>query len=142
MKNHLDFEQPIVDLQAKLDALTTTSLPGGIEVDFRGEADQIRAKIEETRKSIYSNLSPWQRVQLARHPQRPYTLDYIRQSFNGFSELHGDRLFLDDHAILAAPTLSTTSGTPLTASPSCTATGSSPMTRRWSVALPRWTVSG
>ena len=101
MKNHLDFEQPIVDLQAKLDALTTTSLPGGIEVDFRGEADQIRAKIEETRKSIYSNLSPWQRVQLARHPRRPYTLDYIRYAFDGFSELHGDRLFSDDKALVS-----------------------------------------
>ena len=52
MKTHLDFEQPLVDLQAKLDALTTSSLPSGIEVDFQGEAEQIRAKIEETRKSI------------------------------------------------------------------------------------------
>ena len=100
MKNHLDFEQPIIDLQAKLDALTKTSLPGGVEVDFRGEADQIRAKIEETRESIYSNLSPWQRVQLARHPRRPYTLDYLRLAFDDFSELHGDRLYSDDKAMV------------------------------------------
>ena len=101
MKNHLDFEQPIVELQAKLDALTKTSLPEGVEVDFREEADQIRAKIEETRNSIYSNLSSWQRVQLARHPRRPYTLDYIRNAFDDFSELHGDRLYSDDKALVS-----------------------------------------
>ena len=88
MKNHLDFEQPIVDLQAKLDALTKTSLPEGVEVDFQDEADQIRTKIEKTRNSIYSNLSSWQRVQLARHPRRPYTLDYIRNAFDDFYEFH------------------------------------------------------
>ena len=59
MKTHLDFEQPLVDLQAKLDALTKTSLPSGIEVDFQHEVDQIRDKIKETRKSIYSCLTPW-----------------------------------------------------------------------------------
>ncbi len=100
MKNHLDFEQPIVDLQAKLDALTTSSLPLGIKVDFQDEADQIRTKIEETRESIYSNLSPWQRVQLARHPRRPYALDYIQNAFDNFSELHGDRLYSDDKAMV------------------------------------------
>ncbi len=100
MKNHLDFEQPIVELQAKLDALTKTSLPSSVEVDFQSEADQIRAKIEETRRSIYSNLSPWQRVQLARHPRRPYTLDYLRLAFDDFSELHGDRLYSDDKAMV------------------------------------------
>ena len=100
MKTHLDFEQPIVDLQAKLDALTKASLPSAVEMDFRGEADQIRAKIEETRKSIYSNLTPWQRVQLARHPRRPYTLDYLHSTFDDFSELHGDRLYSDDKAMV------------------------------------------
>jgi acetyl-CoA carboxylase carboxyl transferase subunit alpha len=100
MKNHLDFEQPIVELQAKLDALTKTSLPSSVEVDFQSEADQIRAKIEDTRRSIYSNLSPWQRVQLARHPRRPYTLDYLRLAFDDFSELHGDRLYSDDKAMV------------------------------------------
>jgi len=100
MKDHLDFEQPIVDLQAKLDALSKTELPSNIEVDFQNEADQIRAKIEETRKSIYSNLTPWQRIQLARHPRRPYTLDYIRLGFDHFSEVHGDRLYSDDKAMV------------------------------------------
>ena len=100
MKNHLDFEQPIVDLQAKLEALTKTALPSSVEVDFQDEADQIRAKIEETRKGIYSNLTPWQRVQLARHPRRPYTLDYIRLAFDDFSEVHGDRLYSDDKAMV------------------------------------------
>ena len=100
MKNYLDFEQPIVELQAKLDALTKTSLPNNIEVDFQDEANQIRAKIEETRKSIYSNLTPWQRVQLARHPRRPYTLDYIHLGFDDFTEVHGDRLYSDDKAMV------------------------------------------
>ena len=100
MKTHLEFEQPIVDLQTKLDALTKTALPINVEVDFQDEADQIRAKIEETRKSIYSNLTPWQRVQLARHPRRPYTLDYIRLGFDDFSEVHGDRLYSDDKAMI------------------------------------------
>jgi len=101
MKKHLDFEQPIIDLEAKLDALTKSSLPEGVEVDFRAEAEQIRAKIEETRNNIYSNLSSWQRVQLARHPRRPYTLDYIRNVFDDFSELHGDRLYSDDKALVS-----------------------------------------
>ncbi|MDE2642465.1 MAG: acetyl-CoA carboxylase carboxyl transferase subunit alpha, partial [Verrucomicrobiota bacterium] len=100
MKTHLDFEQPLVDLQAKLDALTKTSLPSGVEIDFQGEADQIRAKIEKTRNSIYSSLTPWQRVQLARHPRRPYTLDYLHSTFDSFSELHGDRLYSDDKAMV------------------------------------------
>ena len=101
MKTHLDFEQPIVDLKAKLDALTKTSLPSGIDVDFQHEVNQIRDKIKETRKSIYSCLTPWQRVQLARHPQRPYTLDYLQSTFDDFSELHGDRLYSDDKAMVA-----------------------------------------
>ena len=100
MKNHLDFEQPIVDLQTKLDALTNTKLPSGVQVDFQSEADQIRDKIVETRNNIYTNLTPWQRVQLARHPKRPYTLDYLRLSFEDFSELHGDRLYSDDKAMV------------------------------------------
>ena len=100
MKNYLDFEQPIVDLQTKLDALTNTKLPSGVQVDFQSEADQIRDKIVETRNNIYTNLTPWQRVQLARHPKRPYTLDYLRLSFEDFSELHGDRLYSDDKAMV------------------------------------------
>ena len=72
MKDYLDFEQPIIELQTKLDALTRTTQTSGVEVDFEEEAEQIREKIEETRKAIYSKLTPWQRIQLARHPRRPY----------------------------------------------------------------------
>jgi len=101
MKDYLDFEQPIIELQSKLDALTRTTQTSGVEVDFEGEAEQIREKIEETRKAIYSKLTPWQRIQLARHPRRPYTLDYIETAFDEFSELHGDRLYSDDRAVVS-----------------------------------------
>ena len=101
MKDYLDFEQPIIELQSKLDALTRTTQTSGVEVDFEGEAEQIREKIEETRKAIYSKLTPWQRIQLARHPRRPYTLDYIETTFDEFSELHGDRLYSDDRAVVS-----------------------------------------
>ena len=101
MKDYLDFEQPIIELQTKLDALTRTTQTSGVEVDFEEEAEQIREKIEETRKVIYSKLTPWQRIQLARHPRRPYTLDYIETAFDEFSELHGDRLYSDDRAVVS-----------------------------------------
>ncbi len=101
MKDYLDFEQPIIELQSKLDALTRTTQASGVEVDFEVEAEQIREKIEETRKAIYSKLTPWQRIQLARHPRRPYTLDYIETAFDEFSELHGDRLYSDDRAVVS-----------------------------------------
>ena len=101
MKDYLDFEQPIIELQSKLDALTRTTQTSGVEVDFEREAEQIREKIEETRKAIYSKLTPWQRIQLARHPRRPYTLDYIETAFDEFSELHGDRLYSDDRAVVS-----------------------------------------
>src|SRR5437763_17204800 len=69
-------------------------------VSFEEEAKQIEKKVEETRRQIFTNLTAWQRVQLARHPKRPYTLDYLQMAFSDFSELHGDRLFLDDRAIV------------------------------------------
>ena len=95
MKHYLEFEKPIVDLQRKLDELRKSS---GFSLD--AEIAQIERKIEETRKSIFSDLKPWQRVQLARHPRRPYSLDYFHTTFTDFSELHGDRLYSDDHAIV------------------------------------------
>jgi len=101
MKDYLDFEQPIIELQTKLDALTRTTQTSDVELDFEREAEQIRAKIEETSKEIYSQLSPWQRIQLARHPRRPHTLDYIKSAFDEFSELHGDRLYSDDRAVVS-----------------------------------------
>ncbi len=95
MKHYLEFEKPIIDLQRKLEELKKHS---GISLDQ--EIAQIEKKIEETRKNIFSDLNPWQRVQLARHPRRPYSLDYFQSTFSDFSELHGDRLFSDDRAIV------------------------------------------
>ncbi len=100
MKDYLDFEQPIIELQTKLEELTRSTKSNGVDIDFEDEAIQIRKKIEETRKTIYSKLTPWQRIQLARHPRRPYTLDYIKNTFQNFTELHGDRLYSDDRAMV------------------------------------------
>ncbi len=100
MKHQLDFEKPIFELQKKLEELRQHSESHSLDVDFEKEIGQIQEKIEETRREIYSNLTPWQRVQLARHPLRPYTLDYIKLAFNDFEELHGDRLFADDRAVV------------------------------------------
>ncbi|HEX7862712.1 MAG TPA: acetyl-CoA carboxylase carboxyltransferase subunit alpha [Verrucomicrobiae bacterium] len=95
MKHYLDFEKPIVELQRKLDDLRKH--PG---ISLEEEIGQIEKKIEETRRNIFTDLSPWQRVQLARHPRRPYSLDYFNIAFTGFSEFHGDRLYSNDHAIV------------------------------------------
>lgn len=100
MKHHLDFEKPLIELQQKLDELRRAqqSNPLGLQLD--DEMRVIEAKLAETRRQIYANLNAWERVQLARHPQRPYTLDYARLAFSEFSELHGDRLYADDHALV------------------------------------------
>ncbi len=100
MKHQLDFEKPIFELQKKLEDLRQHPETHSINVSFEEEIVLIEKKIEETRKEIYSNLTPWQRVQLARHPKRPYTLDYIKAAFTEFEELHGDRLFADDRAVV------------------------------------------
>ena len=100
MKHHLDFEKPIVELQRKLDELRRQPDNPALGVSFEDEITQIEAKIEETRRQIFANLTPWQRVQLARHPKRPYTLDYLKLACSDFHELHGDRLFSDDHAVV------------------------------------------
>jgi acetyl-CoA carboxylase carboxyl transferase subunit alpha len=71
-----------------------------MDVSFEEEIQQIEKKLEETRKQIFTNLTPWQRVQLARHTKRPYTLDYIQLAFTDFTELHGDRLYAEDHAVV------------------------------------------
>jgi acetyl-CoA carboxylase carboxyl transferase subunit alpha len=96
----LEFERPIIELQNKLDELKAHPKTHDIGINFEDEIALIEQKIAETRKAIYLNLSPWQRVQLARHPKRPFTLDYLAQAFTQFSELHGDRLFSDDHAMV------------------------------------------
>ena len=100
MKHQLDFEKPILELQRKLDDLRAHPEKHDISVSFEVEIAQMESKIAETRRHIYSNLTAWQRVQLARHPKRPFTLDYLGTAFTGFTELHGDRLFADDRAIV------------------------------------------
>lgn len=94
----LDFEKPLRGLKDQLDALHQLSEEN--HIDVTEEINAIEAKIELTKKSVYSNLSSWQRVQLARHPMRPYSLDYVAAIFENFQELHGDRLFRDDKSIL------------------------------------------
>ncbi len=98
MKHQLEFEKPIIELQRKLDELKKHPESHGI--NFDEEVAQIEKKIAQTRQQIYSNLTPWQRVQLARHPKRPFTLDYLNSAFTDFSELHGDRLFAEDRAVV------------------------------------------
>jgi acetyl-CoA carboxylase carboxyl transferase subunit alpha len=98
MKHQLEFEKPIIELQRKLDELKKH--PETLGLNFDAEVAQIEKKIAATRQQIYSNLTPWQRVQLARHPKRPFTLDYFASAFTGFSEIHGDRLFAEDRAIV------------------------------------------
>ena len=99
MKHQLDFEKPIIELQHKLEDLRKH--PESLALNFEAEIKLIEVKIEETRRQIFLNLTAWQRVQLARHPKRPYTLDYIRETFSDFHELHGDRLYAEDRAIVA-----------------------------------------
>jgi acetyl-CoA carboxylase carboxyl transferase subunit alpha len=96
--NFLDFEQPIAELEAKIDELKFVS--SDAEVNIGEEIARLRAKSRALTTSIFSNLSQWQIAQLARHPQRPYTLDYIGSIFTDFQELHGDRMYADDHAIV------------------------------------------
>src|SRR5262245_11460968 len=100
MKHHLDFERPIIELQRKLEELKKHPESHSLEISLETEIQQIERKIEDERRRVFSDLSAWQRVQLARHPKRPFTLDYLRQAFTDFSPLHGDRLFGDDQAVL------------------------------------------
>ncbi len=98
MKNHpLEFEKPIVELEGKLADLKQHSRDN--DINFESEVRRMEAKIEETKKQIYLNLTAWERVQIARHPARPYALDYIQLAFGDFLELRGDRLFADDRAM-------------------------------------------
>src|ERR1700757_1009645 len=93
----LDFEKPIVDLERQLEELKKHSKLQG--VDLENEVAAMERKIEATRKQIYEDLKAWERVQVARHEQRPFALDYLNLAFTDFTELHGDRLFGDDHAM-------------------------------------------
>ena len=93
----LDFEKPIVELQRRLQEIRDHSDEHA--VDFDAEVEAMEAKIETTRREIYDNLNAWQRVQIARHTQRPFALDYVERCFTNWNELHGDRLFGDDKAM-------------------------------------------
>jgi acetyl-CoA carboxylase carboxyl transferase subunit alpha len=99
--NFLDFEQPIAELEAKIDELRF--LGNDAEINIAEEVNRLRAKSRTLTKSIFSNLTPWQVAQLARHPQRPYTFDYIALLCTDFQELHGDRMYADDLAIVGGP---------------------------------------
>lgn len=96
--NYLDFEKPIFELEKKIDELRKLDI--GDNKVLAPEIERLEAKVEELRESIFKNLTRWQRVQLARHPDRPYTLDYIYKITERFMELHGDRSFGDDKAIV------------------------------------------
>jgi acetyl-CoA carboxylase carboxyl transferase subunit alpha len=93
----LDFEKPIAELEKKLEDLKRHSRAQ--DINFDPEVRRMQAKIEEMKREVYSRLSAWQRVLIARHPQRPFMLDYITLAFSDFIELHGDRLFSDDKAM-------------------------------------------
>jgi acetyl-CoA carboxylase carboxyl transferase subunit alpha len=96
--NFLDFEQPIAELEAKIEELRHVGVTS--DVSLTDEVARLHSKSIKLTESIFSSLTPWQVSQLARHPQRPYTLDYIEKIFTDFQELHGDRMFADDPAIV------------------------------------------
>lgn len=94
----LDFEKPIIELERKIDELK--GFTAREDLDMSGELKKLESKLSQIKKEIYENLTPWQRVQLARHPKRPYTLDYIDMMMTDFIEIHGDRHFADDKALI------------------------------------------
>jgi len=94
----LDFEQPIIELEERIHNLQESAAVRGLDVSE--EVERLRARVEKLGRETFANLEPWQRVQLARHPRRPTTLDYIERIFDAFTELHGDRTFRDDAAIV------------------------------------------
>lgn len=96
--DYLSFEQPIAELEAKIDELRLVNSDNRISINE--EIDNLLIKSERLTEKVYSNLSPWQVSQVARHPLRPYTLDYIRHIFTDFEELHGDRAFGDDQSLI------------------------------------------
>lgn len=96
--NFLDFEQPIAELEAKIEELRFVD--NDSDINIGDEIQKLEEKSKDLTKKIFAKLTPWQISQLARHPKRPYTLDYIDRVFDGFEELHGDRAFADDAAIV------------------------------------------
>ncbi|MBO8171868.1 MAG: acetyl-CoA carboxylase carboxyltransferase subunit alpha [Bacillaceae bacterium] len=110
MAGELPFEKPLVELEQKIQELQSFTREKGI--DFSDEIKKLENKMEKLAEEIYGNLTAWQRVQIARHPERPTTLDYIENLFTDFMELHGDRLFGDDRAIVGG--IARFKGTPVT----------------------------
>ena len=98
---HLDFERPIVELEKKIAELSQQADTGGLEIDQ--EIVRLNERVEEQRQKIYSNLSSWQKVQISRHPNRPYALDYVERMLSDFRELHGDRYYGDDPSVVGGP---------------------------------------
>ncbi len=97
-RHFLEFEQPVADLETKIDELRYVQNESA--VDISEEIDRLSKKSLQLTKDIYASLTPWQVTQIARHPQRPYTLDYVNEIFTDFHELHGDRHFADDQSIV------------------------------------------
>jgi len=97
-RHFLDFEQPIAELETKIDELRYVQNESS--VDISEEIDRLGKKSQQLTKEVYSRLTPWQVTQIARHPQRPYTLDYVAEVFTDFQELHGDRHYADDQSIV------------------------------------------
>jgi acetyl-CoA carboxylase carboxyl transferase subunit alpha len=98
--NFLDFEQPIAELDAKIEELQLVNNGQELDLDIEEQITQLREKNKGQTKKIFANLDPWQTARVARHPQRPYTLDYIPRMFTEFDELAGDRAYADDSAIV------------------------------------------
>ncbi len=98
MRDYLEFEKPIREIEEKIEKLSATITNG--KSSAQNDMRKLRAKLAQTEHELYKNLTPWQRTQLARHPQRPSTLDYITELMRDFLELHGDRVFGDDRAIV------------------------------------------
>ncbi len=100
MQEYIDLEQPIVELQEKIIELRNLSEKDDVDIDITDEMARLEKKSETLTKEIFSKLTPWQTAKIARHPARPYTLDYISHIFTDFQELHGDRAYADDKAIV------------------------------------------
>jgi acetyl-CoA carboxylase carboxyl transferase subunit alpha len=95
----LDFEKPIIELEKKIEELK--NFTSGQKLEFKDEIKKLEDKLEKVKHQVFENLTPWQRVQIARHPKRPYTLDYIGAIMTDFVQIYGDRLFADDKALIA-----------------------------------------
>ena len=98
---YLDFERDLVELEKKIDDLKSQAETNGLNLDEG--VQKLEAQAAKKRRDLYTNLSPWQQVQIARHPHRPYALDYVERMLADFTELHGDRLFADDASIIGGP---------------------------------------